>query len=435
MAPGPGGTPFAAGGVVRDEKNTGDKIAGATARAVIIEVVPPLTFTQARETVLTTVRAARQVPVIEQIGLEAAAGRVLAEDVAADRDTPAVARSVRDGYAVRASDVPGELEVVGEVRAGERFAGVVGPGQAVEIMTGAPVPAGADAVVMIEHTDRENGRVRIGVSAEPRQFINPQGSEAAAHEIVLRAGKRLDYSDAAMLAAFGRANVKVYRRPVVAIVATGDEIVEVHQVPEEFQIRNSNACSLAAQVTRAGGVPQVLPVARDNPAHTREIVEQGLAADLLLLSGGVSAGKYDIVEPVLAALGAEFYFDRVLIRPGQPLVFGRVRERFFFGLPGNPSSTMVTFEIFARAALELLSGQEEISLHMPLARLTREFRHRTGITRFLPAHLSADGAQVTPVDWRGSGDIPALTRANAFLVADPDRAEYPRGELIRVLLK
>jgi molybdopterin molybdotransferase len=420
---------------VRDEKNTGDKIAGATARAVIIEVVPPLTFTQARETVLTTVRAARQVPVIEQIGLEAAAGRVLAEDVAADRDTPAVARSVRDGYAVRASDVPGELEVVGEVRAGERFAGVVGPGQAVEIMTGAPVPAGADAVVMIEHTDRENGRVRIGVSAEPRQFINPQGSEAAAHEIVLRAGKRLDYSDAAMLAAFGRANVKVYRRPVVAIVATGDEIVEVHQVPEEFQIRNSNACSLAAQVTRAGGVPQVLPVARDNPAHTREIVEQGLAADLLLLSGGVSAGKYDIVEPVLAALGAEFYFDRVLIRPGQPLVFGRVRERFFFGLPGNPSSTMVTFEIFARAALELLSGQEEISLHMPLARLTREFRHRTGITRFLPAHLSADGAQVTPVDWRGSGDIPALTRANAFLVADPDRAEYPRGELIRVLLK
>jgi len=420
---------------VRDEKNTGDKIAGATARAVIIEVVPPLTFTQARETVLTTVRAARQVPVIEQIGLEAAAGRVLAEDVAADRDTPAVARSVRDGYAVRASDVPGELEVVGEVRAGERFAGVVGPGQAVEIMTGAPVPAGADAVVMIEHTDRENGRVRIGVSAEPRQFINPQGSEAAAHEIVLRAGKRLDYSDAAMLAAFGRANVKVYRRPVVAIVATGDEIVEVHQVPEEFQIRNSNACSLAAQVTRAGGVPQVLPVARDNPAHTREIVEQGLAADLLLLSGGVSAGKYDIVEPVLAALGAEFYFDRVLIRPGQPLVFGRVRERFFFGLPGNPSSTMVTFEIFARAALELLSGQEEISLHMPLARLTREFRHSTGITRFLPAHLSADGAQVTPVDWRGSGDIPALTRANAFLVADPDRAEYPRGELIRVLLK
>jgi len=404
-------------------------------RTLIIEVVPPLTFTQARETVVATVRAARPLPAAEEAGLENAAGRVLAEDIAADRDVPAAARSVRDGYAVRAADLPGELEVIGEARAGERFAGVVGPGQAVEIMTGAPVPAGADAVVMIEHTVRENGRVRIGLSAEPRQFINAQASEAAAHEVVLHAGKRLDYSDAAMLAAFGRTNVKVYSRPVAAIVATGDEIVEVHQVPEEFQIRNSNVYSLAAQVARAGGIPQVLPVARDNPGHTREMIERGLAADLLLLSGGVSAGKYDIVEPVLAGLGAEFYFDRVLIQPGQPLVFGRARERFFFGLPGNPSSTMVTFEILARAALELLSGQEEISLHMPLARLTREFHCRAGVTRFLPAHLSADGAEVTPVAWSGSGDIPALTRANAFLVTDPGRAEYPRGELIRVLLK
>jgi molybdopterin molybdotransferase len=397
--------------------------------------VPPLTFTQARETVLTTVRAARPVPATEEIALEAVAGRVLAEDVAADRDVPAAARSVRDGYAVRAIDLPGELEVIGEVRAGERFAGVIGPGQAVEIMTGAPVPAGADAVVMIEHTSRENGRVRIGLSAEPRQFINPRASEAAAHEVVLHAGKRLDYSDAAMLAAFGRTYVQVFRRPVAAIVATGDEIVEVREAPAEFQIRNSNVYSLAAQVTRAGGTPQILPVARDNPGHTREIIERGLAADLLLVSGGVSAGKYDIVEPVLASLGAEFFFDRVLIQPGQPLVFGRARGRFFFGLPGNPSSTMVTFEIFARAALELLSGQEEISLHMPFARLTREFHCRAGITRFLPAHLSADGAEVAPVGWSGSGDIPALTRANAFLVTDADRAEYPRGELIRVLLK
>jgi molybdopterin molybdotransferase len=397
--------------------------------------VPPLTFNQARETVVVNVRAARPVPAIEEAGLEAAAGRVLAEDIAADRDAPATARSVRDGYAVRAGDLPGELEIVGEVRAGQRFAGAVGPGQAVEIMTGAPVPAGADAVVMIEHTVRENGRVRIGLSAEPRQFINPRGCEAAAHEVVLRAGKRLDYSDAAMLAAFGRSRVKVYRRPVAAIVATGDEIVEVQQVPEEFQIRNSNVYSLAAQVARAGGVPQILPVARDNPGHTREMIERGLAADLLLLSGGVSAGKYDIVEPVLAGLGAEFFFDRVLIQPGQPLVFGRARERFFFGLPGNPSSTMVTFETLARAALELLSGQEEVSLHMPFARLTREVRHRIGITRFLPARLSADGAEVTPVGWSGSGDIPALTRANAFLVTDPDRAEYAGGELIRVLLK
>ncbi len=395
----------------------------------------PLTFSDARDTVIETIRAARPSPAVEETGLEGACARVLAEDIAADRDSPSVARSVRDGYAVRAIDLPGELEVVGEVRAGERFAGRIGPGQAVEIMTGAPVPSGADAVVMVEYTKRSDGLVRIDRSAEPHQFINPQGCEAAAHETVLHSGKRLDYCDVALLAAFGRATVKVYRRPVVAILPTGDEIVDVGQVPEEFQIRNSNAWSLAAQVARAGGTPQLVPVARDTVDHTREMIERGLAADLLLLSGGVSAGKYDVVEEVLAGLEAEFFFDRVLIQPGQPLVFGRARGKFFFGLPGNPASTMVTFEIFARAALELLAGQAEISLHLPLARLTREFHHRIGLTRFLPARLSADGSAVTPVEWHGSGDIPAMTRANAYLVADADRAEYPRGELIRVLLK
>jgi molybdopterin molybdotransferase len=397
--------------------------------------VATLTFTEAREMVLTTVRAARAAPAVEEVALEATLGRVLAEDVAADRDTPALARSVRDGYAVRSVDLPGKLLVTGEVRAGQRYAGSVGPGEAVEIMTGAPIPPGADAVVMVEHTRRVESRVEIDRAAEPGQFINPQGCEAAAHETVLHAGKRLDYTDVAMLAAFGWSRVKVFGRPAVAIVATGDEIVEVGQAPAEFQIRNSNAYSLAAQVTRAGGIPHILPVARDTAEHTREIVGRGLTFDLLLLSGGVSAGKYDVVEEVLAGFGAEFFFDRVLIQPGQPLVFGRAGGTFLFGLPGNPSSTMVTFEIFARAALELLAGQEEISLHMPLARLTRDFWHRAGLTRFLPAHLSADGGEVTPVEWHGSGDIPALTRANAYLVADPARAEYPRGELIRVLLK
>jgi molybdopterin molybdotransferase len=176
-------------------------------------------------------------------------------------------------------------------------------------------------------------------------------------------------------------------------------------------------------------------VARDTVEHTREAIARGLAADLLLLSGGVSAGKYDVVEEVLGGFGAEFYFDRVLIQPGQPVVFGRAGGKYFFGLPGNPSSTMVTFEIFARAALELLAGQEEIALHLPLARLTCRFRHRVGLTRFLPARLSRDASEVTPVSWQGSGDIPALSRANAYLVADPDRAEYAAGELIRILAK
>lgn len=395
----------------------------------------PLTFTDARETVLSAVRKGRPTPAIEEVALQLAGGRVLAADVAADRDTPALPRSVRDGYAVRASDVPGELRVIGEVRAGERYAGVVNAGEAVEIMTGAPVPEGADAIVMVEHTSRANGHVRTDRTADPQQFINPKGCEARAGEVVLRAGARLDYSGLALLATFGKSVAQVYRKPGVAIIATGDEIVEVHETPEEFQIRNSNARSLAEQVARAGGVPQILPVARDTAAHTREIVGEGLKADLLLLSGGVSAGRYDVVEEVLSGFGAEFYFDRVLIQPGQPLVFGRAAGTFFFGLPGNPASTMVTFEIFARAALELLGGLEEPSLHMPWARLTRPFHHRTGLTRFLPARLDADGSNVTPIQWHGSGDIPSLARANAYLVVDPGRAEYAEGELIRVLLK
>ncbi|HJZ95575.1 MAG TPA: gephyrin-like molybdotransferase Glp [Candidatus Solibacter sp.] len=397
--------------------------------------MPPLPFPEARQTVIQTLRKFRTLPSIETIPLVDAAGHVLAENVAADRDIPALARSVRDGFAIRAAEVPGSLRVVGEVRAGDRFAGALGHGEAIEIMTGAPVPQGADSIVMVEHTRRENGLVVIDRPAEPAQFINPQGCEAAAGEIVLHTGKRIDYTDVALLAALGRARVKVYRKPSVAILPTGDEIVEIEETPAEFQIRNSNAWSLAAQVARAGGVAGMLGIARDTLPHMREMIERGLKSDLLLLSGGVSAGKYDVVEPVLAELGAEFYFDRVLIQPGQPLVFGRAAGKFFFGLPGNPSSTMVTFEIFARAALQLLAGQEEAPLPMPLARLTRNFRHRAGLTRFLPAHLSASGDEITPIDWHGSGDVPALTRANAYLVADPERPEYKQGELIRVLMK
>jgi molybdopterin molybdotransferase len=397
--------------------------------------VPPLTFAKAREVVIQSVRAARRFPGIETSDLLGAAGRVLAEDIAADRDSPPTPRSVRDGFAIRAAEAPGEFEIIGEVRAGMRFQGTVEWRQAVEIMTGAPIPEGADSVVMVEHVAHDGNRLTVSTPVEAHQFVNPLGCEAAAKEVVLRGGKRLDYSDIAMLAAFGRRRVQVYRKLTVAILATGDEIVDVESTPADHQIRNSNAYSLAAQVLRAGGKPSLLPLARDTAEETREMIERGLAADLLLISGGVSAGKYDVVESVLAGLNADFYFDRVLIQPGQPVVFGQARGKFFFGLPGNPSSTMVTFEIFARAALELLSGQDDVCLSMPYAMLTREFRHRAGVTRFLPARLSEDGASVTPVAWHGSGDIPAMTRANAYLVADPDSPVYESGAWIRVLPK
>ena len=351
----------------------------------------------------------------------------------ADRDYPPMDRSVRDGFAVRAADTPGSLLVIGEVRAGDLFRGEVGAGEAVEIMTGAPVPRGADAIVMVEHVTREAARIACPAAA-PRQFINPRGCEARGGDVVIPVGRRLDYSSVALLATIGITRVAVFSKPRVALLATGDEIVEPDQQPADHQIRNSNVYSLAAQVARAGGEASILPVAKDDVHSTRIAIEEALEADLLLLSGGVSAGKYDMVETALAELGAEFFFDRVRIQPGQPLVFGRARGKFFFGLPGNPASTMVTFELFARAALELLGGQESSLLPITLARLGADFRQKPGLTRFLPASLSGGGV-LTLVPWAGSGDVPAMTRSNAFLVTDPDREQWKAGDLIRVLLK
>ncbi len=400
-----------------------------------MNLVATLGFEQARECVLSKLGERRPGPRVEAVALNESAGRVLAVDLRADRDFPAVSRSARDGFAVRAADLPGELTVIGEVRAGELFAGEVHQGQAVEIMTGAPMPRGADSVVMVEHVSVSGDRVTIQRTLQHGDNVSPQGSQARKNDPLLKSGHRLGFAEVALLATAGHSSISVFARPRVAIVATGDEIVEVDETPADYQIRNSNAQSLAVQVARAGGCPQVLPVARDVCDATRELVEQGLRSDLLLLSGGVSAGKYDIVERVLADLGAEFYFDRVLIMPGQPLVFGRAQGKFFFGLPGNPASTMVTFEVFARAAVELLGGQREAMLPLLRSRLAREFRQKTGLTRFLPAKLSADGSEVEAVSWQGSGDVPALTRANAFLVTEPDREHWPAGDWIRVLLK
>jgi len=398
--------------------------------------VATLTFEQARACVLEKVRAGVAAPAIENVRLFDAAGRVLAEPIAADRDFPPVSRSVRDGFALRAADIPAELTIVGEVRAGESFTTELQPGEAVEIMTGAPLPRGADAVVMIEHVTVSGDRVSVSRSLQPGENVSAQASQARAGEVVLEPGTRLGFAEIALIASFGQTHVAAYARPQVALLATGDEIVEVNQTPLPYQVRNSNVDSLAVQVARAGGIPEALPVARDLYAATRELVEHGLRSfDMLLLSGGVSAGKYDLVEKVLADLGAEFFFDRVLIMPGQPLVFGRAHGKFFFGLPGNPASTMVTFELFARAAVELLAGQKEPMLPFLWARLARDFRQKTGLTRFLPARLSPDGSSLDPLPWQGSGDVPTLARANAFLVTEPDRETWSAGDWIRVLLK
>ncbi len=387
-----------------------------------------LSFSDARAAVLR--HPYRQVGV-ESVSLQEALGRVAAADIVADRDYPALDRSVRDGYAVRAQDLPGPILVTATIRAGDPLASM-NANEAVEIMTGAPIPLGADAVLMVEHAHREGDSVtHAAVSAGV--FISRRGEEARAGQLLVPAGTRFDPSHVSMLASCGYTSIAVYRKPTVAILATGDELVAVDAAPAAHQVRNSNAHALAAQVVRAGGEPVMLGVARDDQNDTREHIREGLKCDLLILSGGVSAGRFDFVEGALASLGATFAFDRVKIQPGAPVVFGECGGVPFFGLPGNPVSTLVTFELFARGALELLGGQREPRMPISYGRLTDPFEHKPGLTRILPATL-ADGA-LTPVRWHGSSDIAAVARANAFLIADADRGNWNAGEFLPVLWK
>jgi molybdopterin molybdotransferase len=395
--------------------------------------VTPLRFEAARRCVIDRVSDHRRPPEIERVPLECAAGRILAEDVHADRSYPPFTRSIRDGFAVRAAEFNGQARVIGEVRAGEFFMGETGRGEAVEIMTGAPLPSGTDAVIMVEHVERRGETIATTRQVESGDFISARGSECSAGERILTAGSPVDFAAIGVLATVGIRDIAVYRRPHVSIVATGDELVPIEEEPASYQIRNSNSYSLSAQVARTGGSAAIMPVARDTYSATREVIEGALQSRLLLLSGGVSAGKYDVVENVLSDLGAEFYFDRALIQPGQPVVFGRVGSTFFFGLPGNPASTMVTFEIFAKAAIELIGGATEAPLRILYGRLAQAFRHKPGLTRFFPARRAANEPIVTPVKYHGSGDIFALGRANCFLMARDDREFWEAGDLIEVL--
>ena len=384
----------------------------------------------------------------EAVELLAAAGRVLAKEIRADRDLPPFPRATRDGFAVRAADVaavPAVLQTIGEIRAGasaSESALQVGPQQTVEIMTGAPVPAGADAVVMIEYTQRTDERVEIQRSVTSGENVVPRGSESKEGELLLSGGTRLTPSAIGLAASVGSATVSVYKRPRVAILSTGDEIIDVASSPGPNQIRNSNTYSLSAQVQSAGGMPLMLPIAPDRAEPLRELIEQGLAADLLLLSGGVSMGKYDLVERIFAELDAEFFFTGAQIQPGKPIVFGRAsaseteKATYFFGLPGNPVSTMVCFELFARPMIEALSGASPNPLRFLQARLKSDVKTKTGLTRFLPAQLSGEFAdtEVELVRWQGSGDMVSTARANCYLVIPPDREKFAAGEMVSVLI-
>ena len=437
----------------------------------------------------------------EEVLLLQAVGRVLAEPIRADRDFPPFPRATRDGFAVRADDLAGGLtllRVVGQVRAGDSYDLPLASGEAVEIMTGAAVPPGADAVVMVEYTERKSvpeidrkGRpfdssfagsesLRAGYGTqreEPEDRENivdddhildiaghakpeseekrtedlveiqrtvitgenvvPAGAEAQAGQELLPRGVRLGSAQIALAAAAGKASVKVYRKPRVAILSTGDELVEVAEKPGPSQIRNSNSYSLAALVAECGGEPVQLPIAPDEEGKLTELIQEGLKADMLLLSGGVSMGKFDLVEQALKSLGAKFFFTGALIQPGKPVVFGEVGAIPFFGLPGNPVSVMVTFELFARQMVEALSGAEPARLKSAKAKLRKELKTKTGLTRFLPARLDGglDDPEVEVVPWQGSGDMLAAARANCYLVVPPDREKLAKGEMVTVVLR
>jgi molybdopterin molybdotransferase len=307
----------------------------------------------------------------------------------------------------------------------------------VQIMTGAAVPRGADAVVMIEHTKREADVVRFERAAQSGQNIVPRGSEAAVGQSILHPGMRLGYAELALAAQVGVVELQCAKRPRVAILSTGDEVVMVDEAPGPFQIRNSNSVSLSAQVRIAGGEPVVLGNAADRVEDLGLKIERGLKEDVLVLSGGVSMGKYDLVEKVLTAMGAEFFFDAVAIRPGKPAVFGYCQGKPVFGLPGNPVSTMVTFELFVAPAIDFLSGAAARALPLLEARLGEALNEKPGTTHFLPARVEWRGAtaEVKALKWQGSGDIGALGKANCFLVVPADREKIATGESVSVWLR
>ena len=403
-------------------------------------------FDEALAMVLTHAKALAM-PAAEPVTLLGGGNRVLAEAVRADRDQPPFDRSTRDGFAVRASEFGARpLRIAGQVRAGEQWlGGALAHGAAIEIMTGAPMPEGSDAVVMLEHVERTNGAVRRMGERTVRRGENvvKRGSEARMGEVVLAPGTVIEGAEIALAAACGHFALTVFLKPRVAIVATGDELVEIDTKPGPQQIRNSNSYALAALVARAGGEPIQLPIAPDRRAELEEIIRSARQCDLMLLSGGVSMGEYDLVEEVLHSLGAEFFFTGVRMQPGKPVVFGRLPAsdghgaQFFFGLPGNPVSTQVTFHCFVEPLLRAMAGAAVQGPRFVQAILTENAAGKPGLMQVLPARLTSDRRrpEVKLVSWQGSGDLAANARANCYAVLPPEKERFTAGDLITVLLR
>jgi molybdopterin molybdotransferase len=412
------------------------------------------------EEALALVEEHAAVMAARRMALKHAAGLVLAEEICSDVNSPPYDKALMDGYAVRSADDQPERRILEEIAAGAVPRFPVTPGAASRIMTGAPIPDGADAVVPVEKSELvDDSTVRLQASdVRPGQNVLPLGASMRGGDVVLRKGALLRPVEIGVLAEIGRGFVNAVPRPRVAILATGNELVPVGETPAQGQIRNSNGPLLAAATIRAGGEAQELGVARDEPEDLRRWIEQGLAADILVLSGGVSAGKFDLIPATLAELGVEQVFHKLALRPGKPLWFGRKldgdRPVLVYGLPGNPVSSFVCFEVFIRPAIAAMSGRGFASLPQVTARLTGAFEHRGGRSSYLPAVVYEPGS--TPSDeqpravpmntsspvelkvrilpWQGSADLATLTRANGLAYLPAEVQHLAAGDGVRVML-
>ena len=394
---------------------------------------------QALEIVLDNVAALG----VERAPILDACGRVLAEEIRSPRDIPGFDNSAMDGYAVRAADIaiaseanPVKLAVVETVGAGQMPTRRVNPGEAVRTMTGAPIAEGADAIIQVERT-RGSGDVVEIVGAPPeRSFIRPRGEDLRTGELVIAAGKVLAPADLGMLAAVNRAMVEVVRRPRVAIVSTGDELVDVDEAPSGAQVVNSSAYALAGAVREAGGEPTILKVARDTPGEIRARLSEATQFDAVLSTGGVSVGQFDHVKGALDELGMRQLFHGVAQRPGRPLKFGTVGYRPIFGLPGNPVSTMVCFYLYARAAILKMGGRRRVGIPRVVARCGVDIKIGKDLTEFVRVKIERDGDELvaTPTGNQGSGILSSLSSADGLLVGPSAETLLKAGAYATVLL-